>query len=274
MSDTTTALFQEFPQVTTAQWEEVIRKDLKGTDYDRRLVWHTRTGVAVKPYYRSEDLNGLDYLLATVPGVFPYTRGTRAINDWGICEEIDETGFAEANAAAKKALDAGADRIRFRRAVPATLADLRVLLDGLDDRPVDFWSHFDPSACVKLLIHSGIPMSGSMKLHPFTDADVAAEFLKRSPGPRFRPVAIRRASFLEAGATSIQEVGYLLAAGIEYLRWMTARGVTVDQAAEGLVFCMFVGSSYFFQIAKFRAFRTLWARVVEAFGGSKEASKA
>jgi methylmalonyl-CoA mutase len=271
-SDATTALFGEFPPVTAAQWDEAVRKDLKGADYDKRLVWRTRTGMAIKPYYRSEDLKGLEYLLDTAPGEFPYLRGTRATNDWGIREEIDETNFAAANVAGKKALAGGADEVCFRRAVPATAGDLQLLLNGLEKTPVHFWGDVN-AGFVKLLIDSGVPPRGTMRLHPFTDAEVAAEFLKRSPGPGFRPVAIRRASFLESGATSIQEIGFLLAAGIDYLRWMTARGVTVDQAAQGLTFSLFVGCSYFFQIAKFRAFRMLWARVVDAFGGSKEAAK-
>ncbi len=177
-------------------------------------------------------------------------------------------------AAARQALVSGAEEICFRRAYPKTLSDLRSLLDGLDQTTVHFWADGPSEPFVNLLIESGVPLRGCMKLHPFTEADLAASFLKRSPGPAFRPVAIRRASCLEAGATSIQEVAFLLAAGIDYLRWMTARGVTTDQAAQGLSFAMFVGSSYFFQIAKFRAFRMLWARVVESFGGSKEAAKA
>jgi methylmalonyl-CoA mutase len=273
-NQSTTALFEEFPPVTTEQWEEAIRKDLKGADYEKRLVWHTRAGLKVKPYYRREDLLGLEHLLHARPGEFPYTRGTSPTNDWKIREEIDALDLAEANAAAKKALAAGAGEICFRRAVPHTLSDLHVLIDGIESRTVHFWGDGEPTAFVNLLIESGIPLRGSMKLHPFTEADLAASFLKRSPGPAFRPVTIRRASFLEAGATSVQEVGFILAAGIEYLKWMTARGVTVDQAAEGVSFGMFVGASYFFQIAKFRAFRMLWARAVESFGGSKEAAKA
>lgn len=272
--DNATALFAEFPPVTTEQWEAAIQKDLKGADYEKRLVWHSRTGLAIRPYYRGENLAGLDYLLDSAPGQFPYARGTRTVNAWKIREEIDDAGAADANAAAKAALAAGAEEVCFRRAYPKTLADLRTLLDGLDQTPVAFWADGPSEPFVKLLVDSGIPLRGCMKLHPFTEADLAASFLKRSPGPDFRPVAIRRASFLEAGATSIQEVAFLLAAGIDYIRAMTGRGVSVDQAAQGLVFATFVGSSYFFQIAKFRALRMLWARVVDAFGGSKDAAKA
>ena len=55
-------LFSEFPPVSTEKWEEVIIKDLKGADYDKKLVWHPIEGFNVRPYYRAENLEGLDYL--------------------------------------------------------------------------------------------------------------------------------------------------------------------------------------------------------------------
>jgi methylmalonyl-CoA mutase len=63
-------LLQEFPPVSTQSWEEVITKDLKGADYAKRLIWQSEDGLAVKPYYRAEDIAGLEYLDAA-PGNFP-----------------------------------------------------------------------------------------------------------------------------------------------------------------------------------------------------------
>jgi methylmalonyl-CoA mutase len=52
-------LAQEFPPVPTAEWEAAIAKDLKGADYEKKLVWRTEEGLAIRPYYRSENLAGL-----------------------------------------------------------------------------------------------------------------------------------------------------------------------------------------------------------------------
>ena len=49
-------LFNEFPPISTEQWEAVIEKDLKGADYEKKLVWRTDEGFKVRPYYRAEDL--------------------------------------------------------------------------------------------------------------------------------------------------------------------------------------------------------------------------
>ena len=55
-------LFNEFPPVATANWEAKIVADLKGADYDKKLVWKTTEGFAVRPYYRAENLEQLSYL--------------------------------------------------------------------------------------------------------------------------------------------------------------------------------------------------------------------
>src|ERR1035438_1887640 len=100
-------LLQEFPSVSTQSWEELIRKDLKGADYAKKLIWQTEEGLAVKPYYRAEDIAGLEYP-DVPPGAFPYARGSRLTGDWCIREEIDAVDCEEANRAAQSAVLAGA----------------------------------------------------------------------------------------------------------------------------------------------------------------------
>ncbi len=66
----------EFPPVPTEAWEAAIAKDLKGADYEKKLVWRTEEGLAIRPYYRSEALRGLDGQVRTAPDRFPFVRGT------------------------------------------------------------------------------------------------------------------------------------------------------------------------------------------------------
>ena len=69
-------LFPEFPSVSTQEWMDVIVKDLKGADFNKKLVWKTPEGFDVNPFYRKEDLEHIEYLDAR-PGDFPYVRGFR-----------------------------------------------------------------------------------------------------------------------------------------------------------------------------------------------------
>ena len=106
-------LFTEFPPISTEEWEATINKDLKGADYEKKLVWRTDEGFNVRPYYRAENLNDLQYL-DTLPGEFPYTRGTKADNNrWEIVQEVEEADPAKANAIAVDALGRGATTIAF-----------------------------------------------------------------------------------------------------------------------------------------------------------------
>jgi methylmalonyl-CoA mutase len=66
----------DFPPVSTAAWEAAIAKDLKGADYEKKLVWRSEEGLAIRPYYRQEALAGLEGQLRTSPGRYPFTRGT------------------------------------------------------------------------------------------------------------------------------------------------------------------------------------------------------
>ena len=81
-------LFAEFPAVSTEQWEAVITTDLKGADYERKLVWKTAEGFNVRPYYRAENLEGIEFL-GSQAGEFPYVRGTHKGNDWAIHQTVN-----------------------------------------------------------------------------------------------------------------------------------------------------------------------------------------
>jgi len=123
-------LFAEFPDVSTEEWEAVIQADLKGADYEKKLIWKTLEGISVKPYYRKADTDGISWLLNNLPGEFPFARGTKKTNNnWEIRENIYEENVAAANAAAKHALERGADAVCF---LHGTKADIPALSAGID----------------------------------------------------------------------------------------------------------------------------------------------
>ena len=76
-------LFTEFPPVPTEKWEEVITADLKGADYERKLVWRTGEGFNVRPYYRAENLEGIRFL-GSQAGEFRMSE-VRAATTAGAC---------------------------------------------------------------------------------------------------------------------------------------------------------------------------------------------
>ncbi|MEJ5170963.1 MAG: hypothetical protein WHU10_08245, partial [Fimbriimonadales bacterium] len=71
-------LFEEFPPVPTEDWIAEIQKDLKGADFDKKLVWKSPERIRVKPFFRKEDVSAIQALWASLPGEEPYSRGTEA----------------------------------------------------------------------------------------------------------------------------------------------------------------------------------------------------
>jgi methylmalonyl-CoA mutase len=267
-------LLDEFPPVSTEAWERAIRADLKGEDYAKKLIWQTAEGLAVKPYYRAEDLKEQ---LGTDAGGRDVTalRQARFTGDWRIREEIDAADPAAANRAALSAIAAGAEEIAFLRVMLRNASDVRSLCANLPPIPLHFENADEP--VIGLLL-------GSMKSRhelstvstgcsALESSHIAASVIHAAP-TAFVPFMIHGEELEERGATAVEEIGYTLAAGIEFLREMQARQVEIDRAAESVAFSFSIGSTFFVEIAKFRAFRSLWATVVKSFGGSCAEAKA
>jgi methylmalonyl-CoA mutase len=267
-------LLEEFPPVSTADWEAAIARDLKGADYERRLIWRSDEGLAVKPYYRAEDLKDLACMDAA-PGVFPYRRGARATGDWKIREEIDAVDVDTANRAARAAVEGGAEGIVFSSVLVEGRADLDGLLANLGEIPIHF-RHAD-EGLLKLLLEKHRAGRRAARISTGCDAVASIGFAAEVIGDvtdGFVPFTIHGDAFEEAGATTAEEVGFTLAAGIDFLGAMQERGVDAGRAAAALEFCLAIGSNYFFQIAKLRAFGMMWARAVESFGGTWSEARA
>ncbi len=144
----------------------------------------------------------------------------------------------------------------------AKLADFELLLANLVEVPVHF-AVAPMKQLVQLLIEH-------LKAHPHTprvSTGCDAQWPTSSLQPRivaaapegFVPFTIHGDAFEDAGATAAEEIGLALAAGIDFLAAMQDRGVDLSRAAAAIEFSFAIGANYFFQIAKLRAFRMVWA---------------
>jgi methylmalonyl-CoA mutase len=267
-------LLEEFRPISNAEWEAAIARELKGAGYAKRLIRQSEEGFEARPYYRAENLRDLAFLDA-LPGAFPYRRGSSTSGNWRIREEIDERDVETANRAACAAVAAGAEEITFSDALAERAEDLGALLRNLDKIPV----HFERADEVLLRLlneRAGTERLGTggrgARISTGYDAlagiDIAAEVIGDSRGG-FVPFTVHGETFEESGATAVEEVGFTLAAGIDFLALTAEHGVDVERTAAALEFSFAVGSTFFFQIAKLRAFRMVWARAIECFGGAR-----
>ena len=129
-------LFNEFQPVTSEDWKNKIIEDLKGADYEKKMIWRTTEGFDVNPFYRKEDLPaGCEN---EVPGKYPFTRGNKADNNWLVRQELNIADAAKANAKAKKIIADGVESIAFRvKGKWVTPEYIPTLLNGIDAEKVE-----------------------------------------------------------------------------------------------------------------------------------------
>lgn len=285
-------LFEEFPPVTVEQWEEAIRVDLKGADYEKKLVWKTDEGFHVKPYYTANDLKGLSHL-SYAPGAFPYVRGTRSEhNSWEIIQDVEVCDENTANRDALEAVSRGATGLcLILKNASLEKLNLSTLLNNIYIQCIDLQFEECPNAdelwrgLTAEFSRRGVDTStarGSIGYSPLghltqygrwfineaEDFNIARKLIEKADSllPYYRILLADGRPIRDAGSSTVQEMGYMLAMGSEYLQRMLQAGLSVELAAPRIQFNLSIGSNYFFEIAKIRAFRMLWAKIVEAFG--------
>ena len=288
MADSKEKLFSDFPAVTTQEWMDKIMVDLKGADYEKKLVWKTNEGFKVKPFYRREDLEGLK-TTEGLPGQYPYIRGNKKDdNTWFVRQDIRVDNPAEANAKALDLLNKGIDSLGFHIKAKDLNADyIRTLLKDICCEYVELNFKTCQRHTVELakLLTEYFKEKGydPEKLQGSLDFDPISRMMKKgknvsglianakelvevmAPYPKFRCIAVNSLALNNAGAYIYQELGYALAWGNEYLSRLTEAGVSADLAAKKIKFNFGISSNYFMEIAKFRAARMLWADIVNEY---------
>ncbi len=289
MADNRQKLFTDFPSISKDQWMEKVTADLKGADFDKKLVWKTNEGFNVQPFYRQEDVEG-SAITNAVPGKFPFLRGTKIDNQWFVRQEIVVKDAKAANAKALDVLNRGADAIGFTISRDdLNAAFIANLLDGIQAECVElnFKTCTKESVdLVNLLVeyfsfknYDLTKLQGSVNFDPINNmmargkAYSKEEITTLSKAtveaaktlPMYRVLNVNTISLSNAGAQIFQELGYALAWGNEYLSQMVDAGVDTSLAAKKIKFNFGVGSNYFIEIAKFRAARLLWAKIVDAY---------
>ena len=125
-------LFTEFVAPTTQEWLDKIQVDLKGADFQKRVVWRTNEGFNVQPFYRREDLANLKTPDA-LPGEFPFVRGNKKnSNEWYVRQNIEASDAKAANAKALDILNKGIDSLGFHIPGKAvSMETIETLLEGI-----------------------------------------------------------------------------------------------------------------------------------------------
>lgn len=285
MSNDKTKLFGEFASVSTEEWKSKIVEDLKGADYDKKMIWRTSEGFNVKPFYRKEDIENMPH---SISGVFPYTRGNKTENNWYIRQEINVEDESTANEKAKKMLADGVTSLGFSiKGNMISAKYISTLLNGINAEEIEL----NFKVCVKRAVYfatllteyyatCGYDLSkirGSIEYDPIgkelSNGKITADYMEdirllitETKGmPQMHCVTVSATDLCNAGAYITQELGCALAWGNEYMQAMTESGISADTAAGKIRFNLGISSNFFMEIAKFRAARTLLAKITEQY---------
>ena len=281
-------LLSEFPAISTQEWKDKIVTDLKGADFERKLVWRTNEGFNVNPFYRREDLEGLS-TPKVMPAEYPYVRSTRMDNEWLIRQDINVNDPKEANEKALDILNKGITSLGFKlRRDQVNKETLAILLKGIMPEAIEL----NFSCCISVaaqlagelatyLTEVGADVAqckGSINFDPFKKQLVkgisnpqweamCAQLLDAvRPLPQYRVLTVNALNINNAGAYIYQELGYALSWGAELIDKLTEAGYSIEELTSRIKFVFGVGSNYFMELAKFRAARWLWAEIIGAYG--------
>ena len=272
MNDSRKLLFSEFSPVTKQEWMEKVRIDLKGADFEKKLVWKNLSKIKIQPFYNAEDKQ--EYINNTGE------NSQSLINSRSITINSAKDG----NKLALKAIEEGINGLLFtiEKEISANQ-----LLAGIDlkeiavsfilrTNAIEFASEF-----FALVQDRNI---SSENLHGFIDTEVISNYLTKgnigenlfddtakliksaTVYPNYKVVTVSGSEYLDSGANQVQEVAYTLNSFVFLVENLIERDITVQEIFDNLNFKLGIGSEYFVEIGKFRAFNSLLNEVALKYG--------
>ncbi len=248
----------EFNSVSSKAWKQKIQADLKGAPYES-LLWHTLEGITVKPFYHFDQDNTI--LDIDTP------------KTWKIAQSVFVDSAKIANTIAKNAFSNGAELTTFCADKPF---DIKILAKNIASKAVHFSFHFlnqdfnqnilnhFPNASLKLDPINQLVSDGNWFQNKNNDFEQLKTLLKTFPNRKI--INISNLQIQNSGANSVQQIAYALAHANEYLNEFGAT------AASQITFEFAIGYNYFFEIAKLRAFRYLWKKLLENYNATPVAA--
>ncbi|TBX68719.1 methylmalonyl-CoA mutase [Flavobacterium silvisoli] len=253
-------LFDEFETVTSKQWKQQIQYELKGADYNDTLVWESPEGIKVKPFYHNDEDTKKGHI--QTPN-----------HSFSILQNIFVHDVKKSNQRALDSLNRGAESIRFT--IENETVDLAELMQNLPlgntvyyfNLPflsVDFVSKinaYQAQSHAKIIIQIDPIGQLAHDGNWFENLDKDFEKLNHlasNTASQAPFLSISSGIYQNAGANMVQQLGYTLAHVNEYFnRIPTLRQpITIEVA---------VGTNYFFEIAKLRALRLLFATLAQEY---------
>ncbi|MDR1498572.1 MAG: acyl-CoA mutase large subunit family protein [Puniceicoccales bacterium] len=297
-------LATEFSRTTHEEWKAAADKLLKGAPFDKIMLTRVPENITTQPIYERDVLESLP-LAASLPAQGAYLRGVRPdgyrLAPWEIAQELPYREPEAFNKALLRDIEAGQNAVALPLSSPnavrlKTPADITAAFRLIIPDALSWHFHAGENTReIALLFYSWLvahnakldkvrgtfnhdPLAtlaetGSLSISLRKTYDNLAGLIRitREHLPAFATIGVSTRPHHNAGASAVEELGILLATGVEYLRELDNRGIDINLAATQTAFHFSIGGNFFIELAKLRAARTLWARIVGKLGGSAQA---
>lgn len=267
----------QFEPPSIERWREQVRRDLGGRD-PGSLRWRSPDGLELEPLYTAADVPVLD---RGAPGSPPFVRGSEGRREWSIVHELAGIDREAQLESARRALAEGADAVwlgpeasdRLERA--GDLEPLRALgapvwIDaGARSLAIAAAELREPASGLRVLCDPlGALARGGLPCAPDRALARLAELVgrARTDRPSARPVLASARPYAEAGASATDELALLVASGLAYLRGLSEAGLPLADLPRRMLFEVALDADFFASIAKLRAARLLWSKVLRTLG--------
>lgn len=302
-------LKDDFTPPSLAEWQKVVEESLKGADFNKVMFTRTYEGITLKPIYTKADTADLPFT-DNQPGTAPYLRGNspqRFLSEgWLIAQSHEQPDLHKLNQELLSELMLGLTAVNLKlkhddrqRGVSfKTIADLRTAFSGVDLLAAPLFMQLD------ITDHAILPLLEEYLIERKLDPkaikagigfDPSSEFARKGylslpleevweqvcksvswaveKAPGIRCLSLDGSVYASAGASSTQELGFVLSTAIGYIQGLQMSGFSIDQIAPLFQVQLSLGSNFFMEIAKLRAFRLLWAEMIKAFGGNENSQR-
>jgi methylmalonyl-CoA mutase len=259
------SLFSEFDPIPSKQWKQKIQFELKGEDYNDTLIWNSPENIKVKPFYSGEDL----------PDNLPINSNT---NGFKIGQNIFVFDLEKSIERALESINRGADNIIFT--IENEEIDVAKLLEKLPLETCEIYFNLNFISVEYISKIEAIAKSKNAKIYcnldPIGQLAKEGNWFKTPEKDNFETLnliskkvsqssilSINSSLYQNAGANKVQELAYSLAHANEYLNRIS----TINQP---IVFKISVGTNYFFEISKLRAYRILFNSIAKEYNPNLE----
>ncbi|MDR0927629.1 MAG: acyl-CoA mutase large subunit family protein [Ignavibacteria bacterium] len=322
-------LLSEFSIPTYDEWRNAAVDTLKGVPFEKKLITKTYEGIELQPIYNESDRDKVAYLADSLPGNFPFTRGTCPAgyksHSWVVSQEFSYPLPSMVNKALKEDLEQGLNGITLRVCNCNTiyekeyakhpewnacicgdvqisdLKDFEDLFDGIDI--TKYTIQFLPTCPVAYFLEIATLFVAYCQKHNINTKDMCVNFgfgltqynvrngkldnptevlmddmaalvkLCNEQGEKWSAISIDATVIHNSGAHALEEIGCAASIAVAYIKELLKRGFNIDEAAKNIHFSFSSGVRFFMEIAKLRAARVIWAKIIKEFGGNEQSQK-